>query len=118
MVNKLSNREISLMVRLFEYMTEDNLVYLYQQVSKRDTRSYVEKIAEDLRVSKHTVQSMISSIVAKQDVLRYFLYSTKSPIKGEYFISPDLCIKHIGTYDTIYKSIITKLEEGVVLTEG
>ena len=110
MMEQLNEHEVKLMVKIFEYMTDDNLIYLYQRVSKRVALSIIEQIAWDLRITKKTVQNMVSSILAKQEDMRYLMYKTASPIKGEYFISPHLALKRKDCYETTYKSIITKLE--------
>ena len=108
--NKLTSSERDLMVKIFSIMNEDNLMYLYQTVSKRDNRRYIDKVAEELNVTIKRVQNMISDITAKQDTDRYFIYKTNSSIRGEYFINPNLALKSAGCYDEIYKSVIPKLE--------
>ena len=106
----LSSSEKELMFKIFEHMTEDNLLYLYQTISKRDNRRYVDKIAEEMDISVKRIQNMISNVMTKQYVDRYFLYKTKSGIRGEYFINPHLAIKHSRFEDRVYQSIVTKLE--------
>jgi len=53
----------------------------------------------------------LSSILKKQDEMRYFLYPTGSKIKGEYFISPELALKDNMYYEDIYTSIIPKIQK-------
>ena len=108
--NKLVDTEVKMMLELFKYMTEDNLLYLYQKVSQRNISKVISQIADNLCISEKTVQNRISSVMRKQDEMRYFMYSTNSKIKGEYFINPNLALKNEEAYETIYKSIIPKLE--------
>ena len=110
MMEQLNEHEVKLMVKIFEYMTDDNLIYLYQRVSKRVALSIIEQVAWDLRITKKTVQNMVSSILSKQEDMRYLMYKTASPIKGEYFISPHLALKRRDCYETVYRSVIAKLE--------
>ena len=110
MEKKLEDSERSLMFQIFKHMTEDNLLYLYQKPSKRKTR-IIDMIAMEMRVSPKTVQNKISSILGKQEALRYFIHPTPSGIVGEYFVSPSLAIKSNLHYDGIYNTIVTKLEK-------
>jgi len=112
----LSSSERDLMLKMFEIMTDDNLVYLYQTVSRRDNRRYIDKISEELDITIKRVQNMLSAIVGKQSTDRYFMYRTKSGINGEYFINPYLAIKGSIFNDVIYKNIIPKLEVEARLT--
>jgi len=114
MMEKLTTDEVKLMLKLFEYMTDDNLLYLYQKVSKRINIPIIEKIAKDLGITKKTVQNMISSITAKQEDVRYFITKTASSIRGEYFISPELAVKQKQFYETIWRNIVRKLEKEAV----
>ena len=106
----LSSSEKELLFKIFEHMTEDNLLYLYQTISKRDNRRYIDKIAEEMDIGVRRVQNMISKIMSKQHVDRYFLYKTKSGIRGEYFINPFLVVKRSKLEGQIFKSIVPKLE--------
>jgi hypothetical protein len=108
--NKLVDTEVKMMLELFKYMTEDNLLYLYQKVSQRNKSKIIEQVADNLCISEKTVQNRISSVIRKQDEMRYFMYGTKSKIKGEYFINPNLVLKNEEAYDVIYRSVIPKLE--------
>ena len=111
MMEQLNEHEVKLMLKIFEYMTEDNLIYFYQRVSTRVKHPIIEQIARELSITKKTVQNMISTILSKQEDARYFIYKTASPVKGEYFICPELALKAKGYYETIYKSTLPKLEK-------
>ncbi len=110
-IDKLTSTEKEVMSHIFSHMSDDNLLYLYQEKSQRDKRSIIEIIAYDMNVDKRHIQNKIYSIIKKQDEDRYFIYATKSKIKGEYFISPELALKDEEHYETIYRSIIPKLEK-------
>lgn len=109
--DKLVDTEIKLMLEIFKYMTEDNLIYLYQRVSKRINKTVIEQIGINLCITPKTVQNRLYSILKKQDEMRYFLYPTESKIKGEYFISPELALKDNMYYEDIYTSIIPKIQK-------
>jgi len=114
--DKLVDKEVKMMLELFKYMTEDNLLYLYQRVSKRNSNKIIAQVADNLCISEKTVQNRISSVISKQDEMRYFMYGTKSKIKGEYFINPNLALKYKDAYEVVHKSVIPKLEREAVQT--
>ena len=108
--DKLTSTEKEVLFNLFKYMTEDNLVYLYQQVSQRNKRSTIGQIADNMNVDKKTVQNKLSAILKKQDMERYFIQRIDSGIKGEYLVSPELSVKSEEDYENIYTYVLPKLE--------
>lgn len=108
MMNLLSDAEIKLLIELAKYMTDDNLLYLYQKPQRG--KATIDRIALDIGISRKTVQNTISSIIAKQDEMRYFMFKVPSKIKGEYFISPELFLKEYFHYDIIYRETIPRIE--------
>ena len=108
--DKLTSTEKEVLFNLFKYMTEDNLVYLYQQVSQRNKRSTIGQIADNMNVDKRTVQNKLSAILKKQDMERYFIQRIDSGIKGEYLVSPELSVKSEEDYENIYTYVLPKLE--------
>ena len=108
----LSNEEVNTYLELARYMTEDNLLYLYQKSQRHE--AVIDRIAKTLGVSRKTIQNRISSIIKKQHENRYFLYKPNSTIKGEYFLSPELVLKDYRYYDIIYKEILPKLEKEAI----
>ncbi len=107
--DKLTNAEINTYLELATHMSEDNLLYLYQKSKRHETT--IEQVANKLGVTKAVIQDRLSFIIKKQDTLNYFIYRVKLGIKGEYFFSPELVLKHEHNYETIYRSIIPKLEK-------
>ncbi len=108
--DKLTSTEKEVLFNLFKYMTEDNLVYLYQQVSQRNKLSTIGQIADNMNVDKKTVQNKLSAILKKQDMERYFIQRIDSGIKGEYLVSPELSVKSEEDYENIYTYVLPKLE--------
>ena len=108
--DKLTSTEKEVLFNLFKYMTEDNLVYLYQQVSQRNKLSTIGQIAYNMNVDKKTVQNKLSAILKKQDMERYFIQRIDSGIKGEYLVSPELSVKSEEDYENIYTYVLPKLE--------
>ena len=104
MVSLLTSAEVKTLLEIIKHMNEDNLVYLYQ-----GKPSVVDKITVSLCVSRATVQNRVSSIISKQDEMRYFLYKVNTGIKGEYFISPHLALTSYAAFDTIFSEIIPVL---------
>ena len=108
-IEKLSNSEQALMHHLFKHMTEDNLLYLYQKPSNRK-KPIIEQLMKELGLSKETIQNKISKIV-KYGPKNYFIQAIKGGPKGEYLVSPELAVKSSIAYETIYRSIIPRLEK-------
>ena len=105
----LSSAEVNTYLEIAKHMTEDNLVYLYQKSQRKP--AIIDQVADRLGITKGTVQDRISSIIGKQDDMRYFMYKVDAGIKGEYFLSPHLVLRYGDCYDRIFDIVLPSMED-------
>ena len=108
----LTNAEVNTYLELAKHMTDDNLLYLYQKSQRKPAA--IDQAAAVLGISRSTVQDRISSIISKQDNMRYFMYKVNNGIKGEYIMSPELVVTSGDCYDRIYDMIIPAIDAYIV----
>lgn len=89
------------------YMTEDNLVYLYQEL--RPKRRIIDNVSDAIGITTKEVARLVKRIESKQSIFRWMICDTHSGIHGEYLISPYL-IRHQYVSLRKIKEIMTRIE--------
>jgi hypothetical protein len=103
-LTELGFKELKILIKLCEYMDEDNSIALYSEDNKRDIMDYV---MADLKLSRKDVQNAIYRITTKTDNILYTLE------KGTYIINPDIAIHDHGTYDNYIFRVQDKVNKQI-----
>jgi peptide subunit release factor 1 (eRF1) len=100
---ELGSKELKVLIKLCEYMDEDNRISLYNDEG-RDTIDY---IMSDIRLSRKDIQNAIYRITTKTTDILYTLD------KGIYVINPDVAIHDHGTYDNYIFKVQDKVNKQI-----